>query len=396
MLQSLELLCYVNKEKDNSVNRIPIVLQVLPALRNGGVEKATLDWSSILSKQNNTVPNYVVSAGGELVKVLEQFGGIHIDLPLETKNPWVMMRNACHLKKIILQHNIQLIHARSRAPAWSALIAARQLRIPFITTYHGVYNSGNFLKKFYNSVMVRGDEVIAISKYIGNLVEENYQGLSSSINIVPEGTDVTIFDPAQIKDEDKKELRHLWQIPDDKYLILLPGRLTSWKGQEVLAKALIHLSDLPICTVFLGSDQGRVKYSKRLKEMIDPSSVRFIEGCQQMPVAYAAADVVLSCSIEPEAYGRVTAEALAMGRPYIGTCLGATPELCLDNVTGFLIPPKCPLSLAEKIRHVLRLSLDQKNRMGSKSRHHIVKNFSLEQMTKLTFEVYKKAIFKKF
>ncbi len=366
----------------------PRTLQVLPVLESGGVEKATLDWVRILCNCFPKTPVFVASAGGRLVKDLEVLGVKHFTLPLDSKNPYKMWANAQALQQMIQDHSLQLVHARSRAPAWGALWAARRLKIPFLTTYHGVYNSHNGLKRFYNSVMARGDKVIAISQYVAQHIQQQHGSLNPAISVIPEGIDTDIFDPDKITIQQINDLRQSWDIPTGRFLILLPGRLTRWKGQEVLAKALRLLTDLPICAVFLGSDQGRSNYTEHLRQLTQGLEVRFIDGCDTMSIAYAAADVVLSCSIEEEAFGRVTAEALAMARPYIGTNLGATPELCLDEQTGLLVHPSDANALAQKIREVFYLIPEHKNEMGHAARRHIVENFSLDKMAKATLEVY--------
>ena len=362
------------------------VLQVLPALQSGGVEKATLDWAEILCQQ---VPTFVASAGGDLVKPLEVFGATHLLLPLDKKSPWSLWSNARALCQVIKEHNIQLVHARSRMPAWSALWAARWAKVPFITTYHGVYNSHNRLKRFYNSVMARGDQVIAISEYVADHIQQEHGHLNPKVVVIPEGIDTDLFDSATISSDYVEKLKQKWEVPANKFLILLPGRLTRWKGQEVLIKALKQITDSPVHVVFLGSDQGRQDYSNLLHQQTQDLPVTFIQECQDMPAAYAAADLVLSCSIEPEAFGRVTAEALSMARPYIGTNLGATPELCIDDQTGFLVPAGDAEALAHAIRRQFSLPVDQEEQMALVARQHIIDHFSLEQMTAKTLKAYR-------
>lgn len=364
----------------------PRTLQVLPALESGGVEKATIDWVRILRQHSPKTPTFIASDGGPLVKEIEHLGAEHFTLPLATKNPWQMFQNAQALKKIIQSHSIQLVHARSRAPAWSALWATRRLKVPFITTYHGVYNSHNRLKQFYNSVMVRGDQVVAISEYVAQHIKQQHSDLNPKIIVIPEGIDTNIFDPAKVQVQQINNLRQEWKVPDDQFLILLPGRLTRWKGQDILAKALRLITDLPLCTVFLGSDQGRKDYTDHLRQLTQGLNVKFIEKYHPLSVAYAAADLVLSCSVEPEAFGRITAEALAMARPYIGTNLGATPELCLDKQV--LVQPNDPQMLAQKIREAFHLSLEQKQENGLEARQHIVENYSLNKMAEKTLNLY--------
>ncbi len=368
----------------------PTLLQVLPSLHSGGVERATLDMVKGIHQYHPKAGNYVASAGGVLVDEVNLYGGQHFTLPLNTKCPLTIYKNIKRLADLIKDQNIQLIHARSRAPAWSALRAARIVNIPFITTYHGVYNSNNFLKSVYNSIMARGDKVIAISQYVANHMYTYYPQFSSNVVVIPEGVDTDFLDPKKITDNEIKALKQEWKVPFDSKLILLPGRLTRWKGQEIILKALKLLDHTHLTVVLLGDDQGRHEYRLELDNLAKGLPVKFIPSCNKMPVAYAASDIVLSCSTDPEAFGRVTAEALAMERPYIGTNHGATPEMCIHGETGFLVPPGDIKALAEMIKKVLSLSSEDKCSLGQQAREHIVKNFSLDMMMKQTLELYQK------
>jgi glycosyltransferase involved in cell wall biosynthesis len=367
----------------------PTVLQVLPSLHSGGVERATLDMVKGIAQNYPKAGNYVTSAGGPLVEEVCLYGGQHITLPLNTKSPFQIYKNTQRLVDVIKSHDIQLIHARSRAPAWSALKAARRQNIPFITTYHGIYNSNNPLKSFYNSIMARGDKVIAISQYVANHINTYYtHTYHSNVVVIPEGIDTDFFDPARINPEQVRSLRQKWKVPLDHKLVLLPGRLTRWKGQVVLLNALRLLNRTDMTVVFLGDDQGRHGYRQELEVLAKDLPVKFISACDVMPIAYAASDIVLSCSTDPEAFGRVTAEALAMGRPYIGTNHGATPEMCIEGQTGFLVAPGDSKALAEKIKHLF----DAEISLASSARQHIVQNFSLDKMIKQTLELYQNAV----
>ncbi len=366
------------------------VLQVLPSLNSGGVEMATLDMVKGIGAHYPGVGNYVASAGGVLADEVRSNGGQHVILPLNTKCPLTIYKNIQKLVDLIKAENIQLIHVRSRAPAWSALRAARVAKIPFITTYHGVYNSNGFFKSFYNSVMARGDKVIAISDYVANHIRNQYPHLGSNVVVIPEGIDANIFDPSKISLDQVKSLRQEWEVPLDHKLILLPGRLTRWKGQGVLLKALRQLDHSKMTVVLLGDDQGRVDYRLELEALSKGLPIRVIVSYDSMPVAYAAADLVLSCSTDPEAFGRVTAESMAMGRPYIGTNHGATPEMCVHGQTGFLVPPGDANALAEMIQHVFSLPDDASLR--DRARKHIIQNFSLDKMIQETLELYAKAV----
>lgn len=374
------------------VKTFPRVLQVLPALESGGVEKATCDWVRILRRDNPDIPTFVTSAGGRLVSQIVEEGAVHVLLPLATKNPFRLLQNARKLVLLAQQQEIQLIHARSRAPAWSALWASRFLNLPFITTYHAVYKSAHRLKQFYNSVMARGNRVIAISRFVAEHIRQHHGFLNPNICLISEGIDTDKFNPSFISSAAVQKLRRGWGVPEGSRLILLPGRLTRWKGQEVLAQALQLLNSKDIFTVFLGDDQGRHDYRHQLIQKTWGLPVAFVKDCSEMPTAYAAADLVLSCSVEAEAFGRVTAEALAMARPFIGTQLGATPEMCLQGETGFLVPPGDAYALAQKIQEVFCLPLEKKTDLAHAARDHIVSHFSLDRMTTLTKRVYEEVM----
>jgi len=370
----------------------PRILQVLPSLESGGVEKASVDMVLGIKKAYPDMETFVASSGGVLVDKIFLLGGSHVEIPLERKTPWSLVRNAFSLKQLIKEHNIQLVHARSRAPAWSALWAARQSKIPFITTYHGIYNSSNSVKAFYNSIMARGDQVIAISEYVAAHIKQRYPHLSSHVAVIHEGIDATYFDPAEISVEATNSLQAKWGIPEGRKVILLPGRLTRWKGQKVLIQALQQMDTSNLFAVILGDDQGRESYSLELKNQAVGLPVKFIKEYHDMPTVYALADVVLSCSTDPEAFGRVTAEALSMGRPYIGTNLGATPEMCIHGKTGFLVPPENSETLAAMISYVLSLPEEKQISLSANARQHICQNFSLDQMVGRTLALYKAAV----
>lgn len=370
----------------------PRVLQVLPSLESGGVERATVDTVAGVKKAYPDTETFVTSSGGVLVDKIFLMGGHHLELPLNKKAPWSLACNALALKKLIKDYNVNLLHARSRAPAWSALWAAKQTNIPFITTYHGVYNCNNSLKVFYNSIMARGDKVIAISQYVARHIKESYPHLSPHITVIQEGIDTTYFNSAEVSVEAINTLRAKWKIPDGRKVILLPGRLTRWKGHAVLIDALRQMDTSNLFAIILGDDQGRESYRLELENKAVALPIKFLKEYHDMPTAYALADVVLSCSTDPEAFGRVTAEALAMGRPYIGTNHGATPEMCIHGKTGFLVPPTNVAALAAMIPYVLSLTDEKRLALSTKARQHICENFSLTQMISRTLALYKEAV----
>lgn len=372
---------------------LPRVLQVLPALESGGVERVSVDMVAGIKKNYPNVKTFVASGGGVLVDKILLLGGQHFKVPLNLKTPWSLIGNALSLRKLIREHDIHLVHARSRGPAWSAFLAARKARIPFITTYHGIYNSRNALKSFYNSIMARGDYVIAISEYVANHIKQNYPHLSNNIRVIHEGIDTAYFNPDETSCDALKALQTKWGVPQGHKIILLPGRLTRWKGHEILIKALHKIDISNLYAIILGNDQGKDSYKLELECKSAGLPVKFMKECHDMQSAYALADVVLSCSTDPEAFGRVTAEALSMGSLYIGTDCGATPEMCVHEKTGFLVPPSNPDALAAMISHVLSLSEERKLSLSVCARQHICNNFSLDRMVKQTLDLYSEAVY---
>ena len=361
------------------------ILHILPSLNSGGVEQALLDLATEMRHQN--WPVFVASSGGFLQAQLEQLGCIHETLPLSCKTPLQLYKNSKNLENIIQKHSIQLLHVHSRAPAWSALWASRKCGIPMISTFHGVYNTQNSLKKLYNSGMVRGEKTIAISQFVANHIQHVYGDLNPSVITIPEGIDTEKFNLKNVNDLLVQDFRRQWQVHDQK-VILLPGRLTRWKGQSVLLKALRHINTSNLQVVLMGDAQGRTAYQEELKELAAGLPVHFAPPTSFMPEAYAASDYVINCSTDPEAFGRVTAEAMAMERIYIGTNHGATPEMCIDHKTGLLVPPAEPERLADTLEKALNFSNDVKKKMGQQARRHVDQHFSLKHMVKETLGVY--------
>ncbi|MHA1558585.1 MAG: glycosyltransferase family 4 protein [Alphaproteobacteria bacterium] len=365
----------------------PRVLHVLPELdQGGGIERYIVDFAKGVCK--NEIPFYVSSCGGEFVSVIEEMNGCHYTLPLKKRNPLTIALNTIRLRKLIKQNKIDVIHAHSRAPAWSSFFAARTLKYPFVTTYHGIYNSSNFLKAFYNSVMARGDYVIAISKFVLNHIKKHHNVKNKNLHLIYEGIDTDYFSPKRISKSEIENLRHKWKIPFDRKIILLPGRLTRWKGQSVLLEALRFLSCDNIFVILLGDDQGRIEYKKELELLAKSYPVCLIKHCSQMPLAYAISDIVVSCSTDPEAFGRTTAEALSMECLFIGANHGATPEMCCNNKTGFLVTPNKPKELAHMIQYVLSLQDYRKKEITHNAREHIKASFNFVNTVKETILLY--------
>ena len=369
------------------------ILQILPHLNEGGVQKGTLDLADYLSK--NGMKSYVCSMGGQGESALKSMGVEHITLPMASKNPLVIRRNIGELADIIRQLNIDVVHVRSRAPAWSALFACKKVGIPLVTTFHGTYNFNNVFKKLYNSVMVRGATVVAISEFIKKHILHNYKAFLPSkprVLVIHRGVDTTYFDPQRIQKSGVEALRSEMGIPATHRVVLLPGRLTRWKGQRVLIDAMTHLRHSNVTCLLVGSEQRRKSYKKELQRKIKNlgliDKVKIFNSVDNMPLLYALSDVVVHSSTDPEAFGRIVAEAQAMGKPVITNDLGGSKEIIIRNETGWLVPSQNPSKLADKIKFVLALTEAQQLEIGQKARQHVLRYFSKEQMCTKTIAVY--------
>jgi len=374
--------------------RVPTVLQVLPSLVTGGVERGAADVSNALVQAGWR--SVVVSAGGAMVHEIERNGGVHVMLPVDSKNPFIMRRNIERLVEVIAKHKADVVHARSRAPAWSALYAARRAGKPFVTTFHAVYNAGNPFKRWYNSVMTRGRRVIAISEFVGRHIVDRYHVVPERVRVIPRGIDFAVFDPARVTQARVIQLAREWRLPDGAPVVMLPGRLTRWKGQLTLIDALAKLARFDICCVLVGSDQGRTGYRKEIEERIRmrglESVVRIVDHCRDMPAAYMLADVVVSASTDPEAFGRVVAEAQAMGRPVVAPEHGAAPEIVLPGQTGWLFAPSDAASLASALEVALRLDAAARESRAREAIAHIRSRFTRSGMCSATLDVYREVL----
>ncbi len=367
------------------------VVQVIPNLGAGGAEQTTVDVTAALVKAGHRA--IVVSNGGPRVIEIQRAGGIHIAMPVHSKNPLTIWSNAVKLKKLIREYQVDIIHARSRAPAWSALKAARDTGIKFLTTCHAPYNiRDNEWKRRYNSGIARGDLVIANSDFVGHYLVNNYQVPIDKIRVIPRGIPMDRFNPALATAEKMLRLSQEWRIPEVATLILLPGRLTRWKGQTVLIEAMAKLKRKDVYCVLLGDDQGRTEYRDELEQMIVDlhleDRVRIAEHCDDMATAYKMANVVVSASTEPEGFGRVAVEAQAMGIPVVATNLGGSKETIIPEVTGWLVPPQDPDALAKALNTALSLSDSDKREMAYQASTHARTHFTKEQMTNATLLVY--------
>lgn len=373
--------------------KIPVILQILPRLETGGVERGTTEIAAAIKAAGwNSV---VVSGGGRLVRDLERGGTEHITLPVYSKNPVVMRKNADRLAEIIKEKNVDIVHARSRAPAWSAKWACEKTGVPFLTTFHGAYNMGPFkIKKKYNRVMTAGVLTIAVSNFIKQHILDNYEGIEADkIRVIHRGADIERFDVAKVSQERLIALSKKWRLPEDLPVIMLPGRLTRWKGQLVMLDALAQMKRKDIRCLFVGSDQGRKRYRRELerkaKKLGLDSVVQFVDQCNEMDVAYMLSDVVVSASTDPEAFGRVIPEAQAMGRLVIGPDHGGATETIQDGETGFLFKHGDAKDLAEKLDAVLDMSAEEKQKTTQKAVQSVRGEFSKDAMCEKTINLYR-------
>ena len=374
----------------------PVILQVLPALETGGVERTTVDVAAAIVEAGARA--IVASSGGPMTRELERIGAEHIELPLHTKSPLGIRRNIGRLSEVIKSHSVDIVHARSRAPAWSALAAARQNNCHFVTTFHGTYSHGNPIKRRHNAIMLRGDRVIANSAFTGEHISSVYKSFDTSrLRIIPRGVDLERFDPERVSAERVIQLTNAWRIPDGMPVIMLPGRLTDWKGHKILIEALTRMKNAPVRCLIVGDAQGRERYQEDLKELVKAkgleSVVHFVGECRDMPAALKLADVVVSASTKPEAFGRVAAEAQAMGRPIVATNHGGSRETVLDRRTGWLVPVKDPDAMARAIDAAIGLNTADREQVAKLATTHIRKNFSKELMCRRTLQVYNELLF---
>ena len=377
------------------------VLQVIPKLGYGGAETGCFDIAHYLPENN--CESFIVTSGGELLKFVDKKKVKIFKLPVQSKNPLLIFINSIILIGIILLNNISIVHARSRAPAWSCLIASKITGRKFVTTFHGTYNFKTNLKKFYNSVMVRSDLIIAGSNFIFSHIKENYSmylNYKKKFLVIFRGINVDYFDSSTTLENDEKKLLKQWGIEKDKKIILLPGRLTSWKGQEVFIEAVnlinIELGYEAFYTVILGSDQGRELYKKKLIRLSEQyrmsKQIRFIDHCKNMALAYKVSDIIVSASNEPEAFGRVSVEAQSMGKPIVASNIGGSNETIIDEKTGFLFESNNAKSLSKQILRVLNMDETSLKMMGIEARKNVTQRFNVEKMCFSTYSEYKRLL----
>ena len=375
------------------------VLQVIPKLGYGGAETGCYDVAHYLPE--NGCESFIVTSGGELTKFINKEKVKLIKLPVHSKNPLIILFNTIALIFIIFFNNISIVHARSRAPAWACFFASKVTRRKFVTTFHGTYNFHSRIKRFYNSVMVKSNLIIAGSNFIFSHIKNNYSDYldkKSRLLVIFRGINVDYFDPTTKTETEEKKLLDSWGIEANKKIILLPGRLTSWKGQELFLEAInlvnIQLGYEAFYAVILGNEQGRDLFKKKLIRLSEQfrmtKQIKFINHCKDMALAYKISDVVISSSIEPEAFGRVAVEAQSMEKVVIASNIGGSNETIIDEKTGYLFESGNAKSLSEKILKILNLDETTLKTVGIEGRKNIVKKFNLEKMCFSTYSEYKK------
>ncbi len=366
------------------------VMQVIPNLGAGGAEQTTVDvTASLVAAGHRAV---VVSNGGPRVLEIQRAGGIHIEMPVHSKNPLTMWLNAKRLRRLIRKYDVDIVHARSRAPAWSCYWACEKSRASFLTTCHAPFNVKSELKRYYNSSIAHGDLVIANSEFVAHYLVKEYNVPIEKIRVIPRGIPMEKFSPQRVRPDHMLRMAQSWRIPEVSTVVLLPGRLTRWKGQMVMIEAMTRLKHKDVYCVMVGDDQGRSEYRMDLEDMIHAHQledrVRIVGHCDDMAVAYMLADVVVSASLEPEGFGRVAVEGQAMGRPVIATDIGGSKETVIPGQTGWLVPPNDPSMLAKGIDFVLSLTEEEKNNLAISAMEHVQHHFTKEQMTQATLLVY--------
>lgn len=379
----------------------PTILQIIPRLDTGGAERATVEITAALVAAGARA--LVATEGGRMAEHIVSAGGELVHMPVSTKNPVTIYRNAARLTGLIRTQSISLCHARSRAPAWSTLIATRRTGIPFVTTYHGAYSEKNAMKRAYNGVMARADIVIANSRYTADLIRQRYATPDHRIAIIPRGLDPDVYSPGNVAPARVSALRTSWQVPTTHRIVLHAARLSSWKGQHIVieaARQLLERQGLGDATIVLaGDNQGRTAYDAALRDQIEAAGltglVKIVGHVDDIAAAFLASHVSIIASLEPEAFGRAATEAQAMQCPVIATRLGApqetvhaTPEYALNATTGWLVAPGEPAAMASALAEALALPALERQAMGERARAHVTSTYTLDRMKNDTLAVY--------
>jgi glycosyltransferase involved in cell wall biosynthesis len=378
------------------------ILQVIPKLGHGGAETGCYDLAHFLPEKG--YKSFIATSGGELLNYIDKKKVKVFKLPVHSKNPILILFNGIIISLILLFYNINIVHVRSRAPAWSCFFAAKITFRKIVSTFHGTYNFNNKIKKFYNSIMVRSDLVIAGSNFIFSHINENYGDFflkkKRKLLVIFRGINTEYYHPQKVLPIKLDKFSKQHNIDRNKFIILLPGRLTAWKGQKVFIEALKILHEKtdipPFEAIILGSDQGRTVYKKKLIGLVQQyrlsKVIKFIDHCEEMPIAYGVANLVCSCSIEPEAFGRISVEAQSMEIPIVASNIGGSKETIVENETGYLYKNNDPLDLVNAITVVMQKNYNSLKSVGIKGRKNVLKKFDVDKMCQSTFAEYNKLI----
>ncbi len=370
--------------------KLPVIMQVIPELSAGGAEQGCIDIAIELVRSGAKA--IVVSHGGNRTPEILRAGVSHVNLPVDSKNPLTMIRNIGRLRKLIKKHDVDIVHARSRAPAWSALYACRGTRARFMTTCHAAYNFKDGFKRLYNGSIARGERVIAISHFIAGYLQKNYRIDPRNIRVVHNGIALEKFHPSTVSPERLIRLMREWRLPDGASVVMMPARMTRWKGHHVLIEAMTHLNRPDLICVLIGDDQGRKDYRLELENTVREKGlegrVRVVNHCADMPAAYMIATAVVCASIEPEGFGRVPVEAQAMGRPVVASDHGGARETVVRGETGWLVPPNDAQALAQALEEMLALDDHKRAVLATRAMGHVAAHFTREKMADETLNVY--------
>lgn len=381
-----------------SAHKAPVVMQIIPALGTGGAEQGCIDVAAELVRSG--AKSIVVSHGGHRIPEILRGGSLHIDLPVHSKNPFVMWRNIARLRKAIREHDVDIVHARSRAPAWSAWKAVENTKARFMTTCHAPFNISGDVKKFYNSSIARGERVIAISNHIREYLLKNYEIDERNIRLIHRGVAIEKFHPNAVAPTHLIKLSKDWRLPDGCIIVMMPARVTRWKGHLVLVEAMAKLKRDDVFCVMIGDDQGRSEFTMEVESAIKEKGlegrVRMVGYCADMPAAYMLANVVVSASTDPEGFGRIPIEAQAMGRPVVATNHGGAMETILPGQTGWLVEPGNADELAAAINEALSLTPEQRAYMATHAMMHVAENFTRGRMVDQTMDVYAELLQEKY
>jgi len=372
------------------ITRPKTILQLLPRLDHGGAERVVVEIAEAVTQSGHRA--IIAAEPGHLAGAAARAGAELVPLPLATKSPFKIWRNINRVVDLSLDEHVDLIHAHSRAPAWSGYHAAKKLRVPFVTTYHGSYSENSAFKRRYNQIMVSGDRVVAVSEYIADLIRTRYGTRDEKIRVVHGGVDTRIFDPDTVRGDRSVRLARAWRADAGHPAIMLPGRLTGWKGQKLFIQALAKMRHKDALGILVGSDQGRAAYTGSLVSLAEHLGVanrlRIVGHTDDMPAALMLADIVVNCSTSPEAFGRTIIEAQSMGRIVVAADHGGARETIIGGSTGLLFPSGNAAALAGILDDVLDQDVASRIAFGAGARAHIEENFSLKVMQNKMLAIY--------